>query len=120
MPCTKRQPFYGFVKRAMNRAPGPSDKWWGQHKQNCEGTFVKVKEPEGFLKKGKKVSNKIEATETSGISGFSGGKENKGKNSSGMPKGLWDANEVRSTEVWNKDGNEGEGPGVSGGLLKRI
>eukprot|EP01057_Protomagalhaensia_wolfi_P005211 Protomagalhaensia_wolfi_Nauph_80__5210@NODE_55_length_4132_cov_174_239922_g46_i0_p1_GENE_NODE_55_length_4132_cov_174_239922_g46_i0NODE_55_length_4132_cov_174_239922_g46_i0_p1_ORF_typecomplete_len285_score38_17SprTlike/PF10263_9/6_5e25Peptidase_M76/PF09768_9/0_08Hormone_6/PF00236_18/0_93Hormone_6/PF00236_18/1_9e02_NODE_55_length_4132_cov_174_239922_g46_i08481702 len=26
-PCQNSKPYYGYVKRAMNRAPGPSD-WW--------------------------------------------------------------------------------------------
>lgn len=30
----------------MNRAPGPSDYWWDDHKRKCGGTFVKIKEPE--------------------------------------------------------------------------
>ncbi|KAG5871582.1 hypothetical protein JTB14_017505 [Gonioctena quinquepunctata] len=45
-PCQKRKPYFGMVRRAMNRAPGPSDRWWGQHSRDCGGTFVKVKEPE--------------------------------------------------------------------------
>lgn len=30
----------------MNRAPGPYDFWWNEHKIKCGGTFVKIKEPE--------------------------------------------------------------------------
>ncbi|KAF8562794.1 hypothetical protein P879_10176 [Paragonimus westermani] len=44
--CRNRPPFYGFVRRAMNRAPGPNDVWWAQHQATCFGTFVKVREPE--------------------------------------------------------------------------
>ncbi|KAF6775570.1 hypothetical protein AHF37_04975 [Paragonimus kellicotti] len=44
--CRDRPPFYGFVRRAMNRAPGPNDVWWAQHQATCFGTFVKIKEPE--------------------------------------------------------------------------
>ncbi len=33
------------MKRAMNRAPGPTDKWWAAHKSKCGGTFHKIKEP---------------------------------------------------------------------------
>merc|ERR1719186_185461 len=53
-PCQKKPPFYGMVKRSMNRAPGTSDRWWGEHARSCGGTFTKIKEPEGFGKKGKK------------------------------------------------------------------
>ena len=48
-PCQKRKPFYGMVKRSMNRAPGPNDRWWAEHQSMCGGTFIKVKEPEGEL-----------------------------------------------------------------------
>lgn len=44
--CRDRPPFFGYVKRAMNRAPGPNDTWWNQHQALCQGTFVKIKEPE--------------------------------------------------------------------------
>lgn len=30
----------------MNRAPGPNDNWWNDHKANCSGNFIKIKEPE--------------------------------------------------------------------------
>ncbi|KRX89230.1 SprT-like domain-containing protein Spartan, partial [Trichinella pseudospiralis] len=46
--CRYRRPFYGWVKRATNRAPGPYDFWWAGHKNSCDGTFEKVKEPEGY------------------------------------------------------------------------
>lgn len=51
-PCQYNKPFYGCVKRSMNRAPGPYDRWWANHQANCSGIFIKVKEPEGYgLKK---------------------------------------------------------------------
>ncbi|CAH8564185.1 unnamed protein product [Dicrocoelium dendriticum] len=54
-PCRERSPFYGFVKRAMNRAPGPSDSWWGRHQATCSGHFLKIKEPEKTLKTSRQV-----------------------------------------------------------------
>ncbi|KAK2727109.1 DNA-dependent metalloprotease SPRTN-like isoform X2 [Artemia franciscana] len=63
--CTKRPPFYGFVKRSMNRAPGPNDIWWEQHKTNCSGVFIKVKEPEGYGEKSKKNKNEIRSKTSS-------------------------------------------------------
>ncbi|XP_031717712.1 DNA-dependent metalloprotease SPRTN isoform X2 [Anarrhichthys ocellatus] len=53
-PCQNRKPYFGFVKRAMNRAPSAQDPWWEDHKRTCGGTYTKVKEPEGYGKKGKK------------------------------------------------------------------
>lgn len=55
--CKKRSPYFGFVKRTCNRAPGKNDKWWKQHEQSCGGTFIKVKEPEKPEKKTKSKDN---------------------------------------------------------------
>lgn len=41
-PCQHRKPFFGMVKRATNRAPGPNDFWWGEHSRYCGGNFIKV------------------------------------------------------------------------------
>lgn len=49
-PCQQRKPFFGMVRRAMNRAPGPYDRWWAEHQTSCGGTFIKVKEPEKVQK----------------------------------------------------------------------
>lgn len=53
-PCQNRKPYFGYVKRAMNRAPSALDPWWEDHRRTCGGTYIKVKEPEGYSKKGKK------------------------------------------------------------------
>lgn len=37
----------------MNRPPGPSDFWWAEHQQNCNGQFIKIKEPENFKSRSK-------------------------------------------------------------------
>ncbi|XP_033628508.1 sprT-like domain-containing protein Spartan [Asterias rubens] len=64
-PCQKRPPYYGMVRRAMNRAPSARDPWWGGHKSTCGGSYTKVKEPEGYgVKKGTK--RKKEDPENSG------------------------------------------------------
>ncbi|XP_048453041.1 DNA-dependent metalloprotease SPRTN, partial [Rhincodon typus] len=53
-PCQNRRPYFGYVKRAMNRAPSARDPWWAEHQQTCGGTYSKVKEPENYkVKKGK-------------------------------------------------------------------
>ncbi|GCB61479.1 hypothetical protein scyTo_0009348 [Scyliorhinus torazame] len=53
-PCQSRRPYFGYVKRAMNRAPSARDPWWDEHQQTCGGTYTKVKEPENYkAKKGK-------------------------------------------------------------------
>lgn len=58
-PCQHRPPFFGMVRRAMNRAPGPSDFWWLEHKLNCNGQFIKIKEPENYKSKQKNKSKLI-------------------------------------------------------------
>lgn len=51
--CQHRKPFFGFVKRTSNRAPGPNDLWWAKHRQTCSGTFVKIAAPEPKEKAGR-------------------------------------------------------------------
>lgn len=58
-PCQNRKPYFGFVKRAMNRPPGPRDPWFRDHQNSCNGTFIKVKEPENYGKKKKKEDVKL-------------------------------------------------------------
>ncbi|XP_069854246.1 DNA-dependent metalloprotease SPRTN isoform X2 [Dipodomys merriami] len=53
-PCQYRQPYYGYVKRSTNRAPSCHDYWWAEHQKTCGGTFIKVKEPENYSRKGKR------------------------------------------------------------------
>ncbi|KAG7219619.1 hypothetical protein INR49_018957 [Caranx melampygus] len=57
-PCQNRKPYFGYVKRAMNRAPSSLDPWWEDHRRTCGGTYTKIKEPEGYGKKGKKDGKK--------------------------------------------------------------
>ncbi|NXA87926.1 SPRTN protein, partial [Melanocharis versteri] len=52
-PCQNRAPYFGYVKRSMNRAPSAHDFWWDEHQRTCGGTFTKVKEPEKFSEKSK-------------------------------------------------------------------
>jgi hypothetical protein len=48
-----------MVKRAMNRAPGPTDFWWKDHQATCGGQYIKVHGPDGFSeKKTKQISKK--------------------------------------------------------------
>ncbi|KAM8831854.1 DNA-dependent metalloprotease SPRTN [Spinachia spinachia] len=68
-PCQNRKPYFGFVKRAMNRAPSAQDPWWEDHRRKCGGTYNKVKEPEGYSKKGKKDDKKDGKTSEKKASG---------------------------------------------------
>ncbi|KAM3923796.1 DNA-dependent metalloprotease SPRTN [Leptodactylus fuscus] len=59
-PCRQRPPYYGYVKRAMNRAPSKLDPWWADHQRSCGGTYIKVKEPEKKPGKDKKTEDSSE------------------------------------------------------------
>ncbi|VDM82378.1 unnamed protein product [Strongylus vulgaris] len=67
-PCRNRKPFYGYVKRSSNRAPGPNDLWWSAHKSSCNGTFQKIQEPEGYGQKKRKATNNENAVPEKKIS----------------------------------------------------
>lgn len=43
--CKNKPPFYGWIRRSMNRPPQLSDYWFNAHKQTCGGTFTKILEP---------------------------------------------------------------------------
>ncbi|CAG9858902.1 unnamed protein product [Phyllotreta striolata] len=58
-PCQNWKPYFGTVRRVMNRAPGPNDKWWAEHARNCGGQFVKIKEPEKSVKKPVEVKKNL-------------------------------------------------------------
>lgn len=50
-PCQHKPPFYGWVRRAMNRPPQQADWWFEQHSKECGGTYSKVSEPDPEEKK---------------------------------------------------------------------
>ncbi|XP_016392672.1 sprT-like domain-containing protein Spartan [Sinocyclocheilus rhinocerous] len=57
-PCQNHRPFFGYVKRAMNRPPSARDPWWAEHQRTCGGTYTKIKEPENYGKTGKSDKKK--------------------------------------------------------------
>ncbi|KAJ3028359.1 hypothetical protein HDV00_010459 [Rhizophlyctis rosea] len=44
--CQHRPPFFGTVRRSMNRAPQPADRWWNDHQQSCGGSYHKIAGPD--------------------------------------------------------------------------
>lgn len=69
-PCRKRPPYYGIVRRAMNRAPSPRDTWWSDHQRTCGGTYTKIKEPENYgAKKNSKSKQGKSDAEAGGVKG---------------------------------------------------
>ncbi|CAI5452454.1 unnamed protein product [Caenorhabditis angaria] len=88
--CRNRRPFFGYVKRSSNRAPGPNDRWWSQHQANCGGQFIKIKEPEGYgQKRGRKKKENETKTDdrkkTPNLDDYFGNKDVKEKKSGGVP-----------------------------------
>ncbi|KAK6057405.1 hypothetical protein COOONC_05077 [Cooperia oncophora] len=67
-PCRDRRPFFGYVKRSSNRAPGPNDLWWNSHKASCNGTFQKIKEPDGYGQRKRKKPDEKEIPEKKPVS----------------------------------------------------
>ncbi|NXS51525.1 SPRTN protein, partial [Brachypteracias leptosomus] len=112
-PCQNRKPYFGYVKRSMNRAPSARDFWWVEHQETCGGTFTKVKEPENFSKKSKektqpaKLPNsestkkgKTQTCDTQGMTPFSGKGYRLGGGDSGLPeKSTNSISSVRNSET---------------------
>ncbi|OUM63191.1 hypothetical protein PIROE2DRAFT_22238, partial [Piromyces sp. E2] len=57
-PCRNRPPFFGYVRRSMNRKPQKADHWWRQHQMTCGGEFIKISEPEEYTRKRLKKQQK--------------------------------------------------------------
>ncbi|KAF2131442.1 hypothetical protein P153DRAFT_286322 [Dothidotthia symphoricarpi CBS 119687] len=60
-PCKMQPPYFGLVKRSMNRAPGKSDNWWLKHEAECGGTYTKTQEPAPTKKQLEALSKKERA-----------------------------------------------------------
>jgi hypothetical protein len=60
-PCQRQPPFFGQVKRSMNRAPGRTDTWRSRHDSECGGTYTKIGEPELTKKQLQNLSGKERA-----------------------------------------------------------
>ncbi|KZM21206.1 DNA binding [Ascochyta rabiei] len=60
-PCKSQPPFFGQVKRSMNRPPGKGDTWWSRHDAECGGTYTKISEPKLTKKQLQNLSSKERA-----------------------------------------------------------
>jgi hypothetical protein len=60
-PCRSQPPYFGLVKRSMNRAPGKGDTWYSRHQAECGGTFQKIQEPAPTKKQLEAMSTKERA-----------------------------------------------------------
>lgn len=112
-PCRQRRPYFGLVKRAMNRPPGPRDPWWQQHQQSCGGTYTKIQEPEGYgiKKKRNGVIADKETAKNSDIRKYFGSFQGSGKS---LTDGLGSSTiNKRSTDEFSPPMKENI-PGYSG------
>ncbi|TID21767.1 Zinc finger protein [Venturia nashicola] len=44
--CQNHPPYFGLVRRSMNRAPSLSDPWFTKHESECGGAYTKISEPD--------------------------------------------------------------------------
>ncbi|KAG0223539.1 hypothetical protein BGW42_005817 [Actinomortierella wolfii] len=66
-PCRHQPPYFGIVRRSMNRPPQPADRWWAEHQLTCGGKYTKISEPEptNNKKQKKKSSGSSESSAAS-------------------------------------------------------
>uniref|UniRef100_A0A0P4W294 Protein with SprT-like domain at the N terminus n=1 Tax=Scylla olivacea TaxID=85551 RepID=A0A0P4W294_SCYOL len=107
-PCRTRRPYFGLVKRSMNRAPGPNDNWWAQHQQTCGGTYSKIQEPDrsATAKKGSKKASKADGcSDIRKYVGFTGKSHSLGGTTSKAvyPKDKQDPVEINKTDDSGKE-----------------
>ncbi|CAO3621578.1 unnamed protein product [Mucor hiemalis] len=55
--CQNKPPYFGIVKRAVNRKPQKADTWFEEHTLTCGGTFTKIAEPPAKDNKKRKAAN---------------------------------------------------------------
>lgn len=73
-PCVSQPPYFGIVKRAMNRPPQKADWWFAQHAATCGGTYTKIAGPDIDAAKngqepGKKKAGKRKQSAEDGVDG---------------------------------------------------
>ena len=56
--CRNKKPYYGYVRRQMNRPPQKADKWFMKHQKECGGTFIRISPTEEEEKKEKELKKK--------------------------------------------------------------
>ncbi|KAI7881510.1 SprT-like family-domain-containing protein [Mucor mucedo] len=55
--CQYAPPYFGIVKRAVNRPPQPADNWYEAHQRECGGTYTKISSPPSSSNKRKESNN---------------------------------------------------------------
>ncbi|CAA9989949.1 conserved Plasmodium protein, unknown function [Plasmodium knowlesi strain H] len=96
--CRTYPPHFGYVKRSMNRPPGPKEKWWRRHSSYCRGNFIK-------MEKGKEDKNSD--TVHFGATGYN----------SGILGKAMESTRVKNKKTSGKDGFEKRADTVNTELL---
>ncbi len=79
--CRNEKPYYGYVKRQVNRPPQKADKWWDEHEKKCGGKFIRIKPTDEEIEnEKKKKKNKKKNVKNSKIDKFSNNNVLKEKN----------------------------------------
>ena len=119
-PCVQRPPFFGIVRRAMNRPPAPRDLWWAEHKRKCGGNFVKIKEPEKIDKKKKKAEEdeELKGDSTSSKSGNKNILNDKNSNKSSAITNWFPKSSVSSTTTTTTSSENSRKPKTGSGGSK--
>ncbi|CCI44442.1 unnamed protein product [Albugo candida] len=69
--CRTKKPYFGLVKRSINRPPSKRDTWWAEHQRSCGGSFIKIKEPVDYKKKKiRKATSAKKPTKSSDITSY--------------------------------------------------
>ncbi|ORE12881.1 hypothetical protein BCV71DRAFT_268794 [Rhizopus microsporus] len=45
-PCQMKSPYFGIIRRSINRPPQPAGAWYSEHQRACGGNFIKIAEPD--------------------------------------------------------------------------
>ncbi|KAI9091111.1 zinc finger RAD18 domain-containing protein C1orf124 [Phlyctochytrium arcticum] len=62
-PCQSLPPFFGTVKRSMNRPPQAADWWFAGHEKSCGGVYEKISGPEPKPKAKRKPKKKDDGSD---------------------------------------------------------
>lgn len=56
--CRNLPPYFGYVRRQMNRPPQPADRWWKAHQQTCGGKYERISPTDEEIQKEKEEKKK--------------------------------------------------------------
>lgn len=99
--CQNNPPYFGYVRRQMNRPPQKADKWWKEHQQKCGGSFIKISNDKDNMPKTKRDPNK--SKHKTKINKKDNKENKKDKNNSHTLKDNNDKEEIKLKRAKNKN-----------------